>query len=471
MSNVLVLDLGTTYFKVTVFDPHGALLALQRTPAPRTRTDDPHSEIAPDAFTDAITNLVRALEGSRPGVLQTVAALTFATQTNSFLLLDNTDQPLTPIILWNDRRAVGLPGLDETLTAFAAHRDATGVPGLAPEFMVAKLQWIRVHTPEVMNRAARLCLISDFLTRWCTGRHVTEAGAAGLTGLLDIHHLQWIPEAIDRAQVDPAWVPEVARAGTDLGTLRPGVGEILGLPADCRFIVGCLDQYAGAVGAGNVSPGNISETTGTVLATVRCVTEPRAMGEGIFVGPTAQPGRYYHMCFGDVSAALLEAYHTALPEAPGFAALDQAAAEVAPGAEGLVLDRTLPTPDLHAQCREYARAHPKGTATRAILEAVAYALQDQVAALSAAAAPENIASVGGAARSACWRQIKADVLNCPVQAIDCPEPTSLGAALLAQATLSGVTLEALTQRCVRNGGRSLPDPAAHAAYRRLLTPE
>ena len=37
-----------------------------------------------------------------------VEAVTFATQTNSFLLLDANTRPLTPIILWPDRRAADL---------------------------------------------------------------------------------------------------------------------------------------------------------------------------------------------------------------------------------------------------------------------------------------------------------------------------------------------------------------------------
>ena len=107
-----------------------------------------------------------------------------------------------------------------------------------------------------------------------TGRHVTEAGTAGLTGLLNIHRCRWWAEMLARFEIDEHCLPEVVRAGTDLGRIDPGVAEKFGLPATCRFVVGCLDQYAGAIGVGNVEPGMISETTGTVLATVRCTDRP-----------------------------------------------------------------------------------------------------------------------------------------------------------------------------------------------------
>lgn len=91
-----------------------------------------------------------------------------------------------------------------------------------------------------------------------TGKHVTEAGAAGLTGLtglLDIHRCQWYPEMLTRFEIDEHRLPAIVRAETDLGPLDPRAAQRFGLPASCRVIVGCLDQYAGAIGAGNVETG------------------------------------------------------------------------------------------------------------------------------------------------------------------------------------------------------------------------
>ena len=81
-------------------------------------------------------------------------------------------------------------------------------------------------------------------------------------------------------------MPAVERAGTMLGTLEPTAAAAFGLPQDCRFVVGCLDQYAGAIGTGTVEPGRMCETTGTVLAAVRCAD---ALADdpppGVFQGP------------------------------------------------------------------------------------------------------------------------------------------------------------------------------------------
>ena len=68
---------------------------------------------------------------------------------------------------------------------------ATGIPELSAQFMAAKLLWLQRQATSLWNRTGKLALISDYLTLVCTGKHVTEAGAAGLTGLLNIHDCRW----------------------------------------------------------------------------------------------------------------------------------------------------------------------------------------------------------------------------------------------------------------------------------------
>src|SRR5690606_18991807 len=82
----------------------------------------------------------------------------------------------------------------------------------------------------------------------------------------------------------------------------------------------------------------------------------------------------------------------------------------------------------------------RGVAVRAILEGVAFALREQLHVLCNGARPELIRCSGGGAQSALWLQIKADVLGMTTTAMACPEPTSLGAALLALRTLTGAAL-------------------------------
>ena len=61
-------------------------------------------------FGTRLTRGLRALRDRQTAGLADVEAVTFATQTNSFVLLDGNDRPLTPMILWPDLRAAELEG-------------------------------------------------------------------------------------------------------------------------------------------------------------------------------------------------------------------------------------------------------------------------------------------------------------------------------------------------------------------------
>ncbi len=469
MSTILTLDLGTTYFKAALFDTGtGRLMESSRLASPVTHPHDGWWELSVDGFLQTIDGLLAALRRSRANGLTDVAAISFATQTNSFTLLDSAGECLIPFILWPDTRAHEYASRVELLSFDATFYATTGVPALSCEFMPAKLLWLQENRADVWKRAHKLCLIGDYLTWWLTGRHATEAGAAGLTGLVDIHALQWQEETADVIDLPLQWLPDVVRSGTDVAAIRSDRAQEFGLPDSCRVVVGCLDQYAGAIGAGNTLAGGISETTGTVLATVRCANRFRdESSREVFQGPGFRAGLYYQMVFGSTSANLLEAYRNRLDPPCPFSELDAAAVEVPPGVEGLRIHADLSTAHLEGLFIGINETHSRGQATRAILEAVAFALAEQIDTLTGGKPPDEIRSVGGAARSALWLQIKADVLGCSVAAIECPEPTSLGAAILAQSALDNAEIQNIAQNWVRIGGSHKPDPEVHAIYKRL----
>jgi len=427
-------------------------------------------ELDVGVFQDTIAKGIGKLAGRSGGGLAEVEAITFATQTNSFVLLDSSDRPLTPIVLWPDRRAADLEQEVRQRCDLPDFIATTGIPQVNCQFMLAKLLWIRRHCPGIWTQTARLSLISDYLTLLLTGRRVTERGAAGLTGLLDIHRRQWWLETLVRFEIREQWLPEVVRAGTDLGPIDSSAARQFGLPKTCRFVVGCLDQYAGAIGAGNVEPGTTSETTGTVLATVRCADRfATNFGPAVFQGPAFCEGLYWRMVFGDVSANYLHWYRNQLPDRPDFDRLTAMAGQIEPGAGGLKLRTDVFSSDaqLVSVLEGMTPRHTHGHAVRCIMEAVAWALGDQLTALSRGTLPAEIRSTGGAARSDVWLQIKADVLGVAVTATECPEPTSLGAAILAEAAISQTDVRRVARQWVSLKSPHLPDAQRHQLYQTL----
>ncbi|MEX0741889.1 MAG: FGGY family carbohydrate kinase, partial [Phycisphaeraceae bacterium] len=326
----------------------------------------------------------------------------------------------------------------------------TGVARFTAQFMPAKLHWLRTHQPAMWRQARRVCSISEFLTLWFTGEHVAEAGAAALTGLVNIHNLAWRREPIEQLHFHELIFPTLARAGCPVGALRPDVADALKLPHKCQFTLGCLDQYAGAIGAGNVKPGGVSETTGTVLATVRLANyfDPNPAPD-VFQGPAFQPSWHFRMIFGSVSANLLEAFRRSHAPDHSYAELDAEAAVVPSHCDGLTLDTHASERANAPIFRNVTASHTRGHHIRAILETVAVTLAQQVHQLHPEGNPRMVRSVGGAATSDLWMQIKTDELHTTMLTIDCAEPTSLGAAILAAATITNASVSDIAQQWVR----------------------
>lgn len=451
MANVLTFDLGTTFFKACIFDAEGQLLGLSRKPTPTAKPVPDRREIPVDAFHDAVAGLVDDLSAEQPEALGDVRTICFATQANSFVLLDEQDVALTPIILWSDHRAAGMEGALASVANDRNLRRESGLPTVPIECAIAKLAWIREHDPDVWRRARRFLHISDVLVWWLTGRSATEAGVAGLSGLLDIHQLTWRQGAIHAIGAEHLQFPEPLYAGADLGLVRPEIAARLGLHADCRLVLGCLDQYAGAIGAGNTTPGRVSETTGTVLATV-ALTDAFAedLSPEVFLGPAWKPGLWWRMAFGSISANLLEALRQEEPEAPAYTTLDSEARSAPDTSTLLELDPARSLAEGRPVYRNLGSEHTRGHRVGAIYRAVAGALAEQVReVLGEADANHAIRCVGGAAQSDYWLATKARVLDRPVVAVDCPEPTSLGAAILALSTRTGTSVHDVATRVVR----------------------
>jgi xylulokinase len=465
MAKILTIDLGTTYFKTSLFDRSGRLCDTCRMAPPTAAAQAGWLELSGDGFCGVMARGIAELRTRAGGDLSDVEAVTFATQANSFLLLDAEDRPLTPLILWPDRRAAEKEEEVLARCGFAGFFAATGIPHLNLQCMAAKLLWLQEQSPDLWKRTKRLCLISDYLTLLLTGRHVTEAGAAGLTGLVDIHRCRWHPEMLARFGIEADLLPAIVRAGTDLGPLDRQAAERWGLPESCRFVVGCLDQYAGAIGTGNVEPGIISETTGTVLATVQCADRFDGRPQSnVIQGPAFREGLFWRMTFGGVSANYLEWFQGHLPDRPDVDQLISLAESIAPGAEGLRLKTDAGFGDPAEVFDGLAAHHTRGHRVCCILEAVACALADQVAVLCDGSPPKQIRCAGGAARSDLWLQIKADVSGVATAATVCPEPTSLGAAVLVQATLGGAEVPAVARQWICLKPPHHPHPQRHRQY-------
>jgi xylulokinase len=278
----------------------------------------------------------------------------------------------------------------------------------------------------------------------------------------------------------------VQESGQAVGELTAQAARETGLWQGTVAATGGMDQALAALGAGNTHPGLITENTGGALAIVATLDEPVFDPEsGIPCHYHALPDTYYLLPWCQTAGMALRWFRDVFgieeraeaerSSADAYDLLTQAAAEVAPGCEGLV---TLPHL-MGAACPEFNPAargvwfgvglhHTKAHFVRAILEAVAFMLRRNVETLhELGIAVGEIRALGGGARSPLWNQIKADALGVPVVTLTSEEQACLGAAILA-GTAVGLypSPEVAVQKIVEVRDRYQPAPAVKPIYDR-----
>jgi sugar (pentulose or hexulose) kinase len=418
-SLLLGIDLGTSYFKVGLFDQAGRSVGLGRIAVDKVSRRAGYFELGtPDFWRLLRAALARALAEARATSGQ-IAAISYSSQANTFLLLDAADRPLTPLIFWTDERAAD--STPPILADSAEFEQVTGFGELSAYSAVTKLRWLAHHEPHLWQDTRRILSLSDYFCWALTGEAVGDAGTASLLGLYDLAKEDWWDAGLKQAGIARSQLSRPLLPGTLAGKTARRAGEYLGIPGGIPFAVGSLDHHVAALGSGLPRFADVSIATGTVLAALTVVPAGERIA-GCFHGPHVHRGQHFRLAFDPNGAGQLEIFQQ--QHAPG---MDVGELLALAARQASVL-----TPE-EVTLRE---------ATLAVLTKIARTQRRLVATVAGAKPVRRIVATGGGSRSELWLQIKADLIGAEIITPAQPERACLGAAAIA-ATACGLyaTLE------------------------------
>ena len=470
--------------KAALFDEDGHMLAVARHEYALLMPEPAIVECEADTYWQACCAVARqavAQSGVAPEQIETVA---ISSQAETLVALDAAGRPLRRVIVWLDNRAVEESAMIAAEFGTDAMFRISGQPEVVPTWPACKILWIRRNEPAVFDATNKFLLLEDYLLYRLTGEYVTEMALQSDSLLLNINTRQWHAPMLDYLHIGVPHLGRLVEPGALIGGLAPEAAAEAGLSPKTRAVAGALDQTIGALGAGNIRPGLVSETTGGALAVVATTSEPHF--DPLRRLPCfyhARPGHYCLFPWGQTAGMSLKWFRDTFFRAEMLVAardgadpydLMTAEARLAPpGCDGLIALPHLEgafTPEYNPAARAVffgaTLRTGRGHFVRALMESVAYMLKRQVDLIEGMGLRiDEIRSIGGGARSPLWLQMKADALGKVVRTTESEETACLGAAMLG-AVASGHygDLDAATVNMVRLKDTITPNAAHRSAY-------
>ena len=434
----LGIDIGTSGVKAIVLDEHGSLAGQGSAPLSVSRPHELWSEQNPDDWWEATVAAVTAIDAA---LRRSVRAVGIAGQMHGATLLGADDKPLRPAILWNDGRSFA--ECIELEASEPCSREITGNLAM-PGFTAPKLLWVKHHEPELFSRIHKVLLPKDYVRMCITGDCASDLSDSAGTLWLDVGARDWSDAMLAASSLVRAQMPSLFEGSAVTGRLRSDIAALWGME-QVPVVAGGGDNAAGAAGVGVVKDGNALLSLGTsgVIFAATSTFRPNP-GGAVHAFCHCLPGLWHQMSV-HLSAASCIDWVGNLTGASGPAEVFTRAEAAGAGGSELFLpylsgERT-PHNDPHIRGAFLGLDNETdaGRLSAAVLEGVAFALADGMAALRAAGTQiEELSVIGGGARSRYWGTILAAALDVRLVYLDGGEVgPALGAAKLAQMAMTG----------------------------------
>jgi sugar (pentulose or hexulose) kinase len=413
MAYLLGIDGGTESIRAIVFDLEGKPKGSKAAPYPTEFPKPGWAEQNPEEWWRCLGLAVRgALQAAGISGDQ-ILALAVDTTCCSVVALDETGTPLRPAMIWMDVRSADEAALVADTCDPALRVNGGGSGPVSAEWMIPKSLWMKRHQPEIFARAARIGEYQDYINLRLTGRWVAS---------LDNMAVRWHYQSqhggkptsllvrLDIPELEEKWPQDIVRPGDVIDGLTKEAAAHLGLKAGTPVVQGGADAFIGVIGLGVTEPGEMALITGSSHLHLGVAAKPvHAPGVWGTYMDAVYPGKPIIEGGQTSTGSVIAWFKRHFAEATSFDTLNELAAKIEPGCEGLlVLDH------FQGNRTPYTDALSRGAITgltlkhtpahlyRAIVEGICLGLQ-----------------------------IHADTIGAPLELTEVPDAPALGSAILA----------------------------------------
>ncbi|MEW6228551.1 MAG: FGGY family carbohydrate kinase [Bacillota bacterium] len=479
-SYVLSVDIGTETGRAALIDEKGSCVGISSVPFSVDCPKPNWVEQDPKAWWDATCiNIQRVLKEASVSP-DRIACVGVCGQMHAPVAIDRGGVLIPGAVpLWCDKRTAALC---DKLRQDNDEKNLARVAGnpICPSWTGFKMAWISQTAPELYGQTWKYLTCKDFINYKLTGEIATDYSEASGTYLMDAQKRQWSIDLCSLLGIDIGKLPPILPADSVVGRVATDASRETGLAPGTPVVAGGGDMMCILLGAGVASHGVACDVTGTAADV--SVFSPDPVNDIRLMN-------LHHVAPGWIAFGILDAgggslkwfkdefcqEERVLAESRGvsvYEIISEKAGSVEPCSEGLVFlpyllgERTLGTPNARGVLFGLTTRHSKRHVMRAIMEGVNFDLRQSLEIIEGSGVTvSEIRATAGGARSPVWCQIKADVYNKPIVALEESEGGVIGSGILA-AVGAGLyeSIEDAASAIVRRGRTYEPRPAAVRRY-------
>lgn len=430
------VDLGTSAMKLLLMDGAGTIYNTVTEEYPLEFPQPGWSQQNPEdwkqALLEGVPALLQGFDGSQ------VAGIGCGGQMHGLVVLDENDKVIRPAILWNDGRTAEETGWLNTVVGKEKLSQLTANIAFAG-FTAPKLLWMQKHEKENFARIAKIMLPKDYINYLLTGVHACDYSDASGMLLLDVEHKCWSKEMLDICGVMEAQMPALFESYVPIGTVKPDMAKLLGIPSHVKVAAGAGDNAAAAVGTGVVGEGGCNISLGT-SGTVFISSEKFGVDSTNGLHAFAHADGGWHLMGCMLSAASCNKWFCEdILKTTDFAGEQAQIKEESLGENHVyflpyLMGERSPINDTNARGTFVGMTMDtsRGDMVQAVLEGVAFAIRDSVeVARSLGIEIHSSKLCGGGAKSPLWKRILANVLNMELEIPVSEQGPGMGGAMLS----------------------------------------
>ena len=430
-----------------------------------------HLEQDPQEWISALEETVEKVLHDLGSRRQELRGIGISGQQHGFVPLDAERNVIRAAKLWCDTSTISQ--CEQIRNHFGGKEQLIALIGndMLPGFTAPKILWLKQNEPENFKRLDQVLLPHDYLNFFLTDKISMEYGDASGTALLDVKTRGWSSALCDF--IDPSLLsklPPLQSSKDCAGLLKPELLKKWGLVEPVLISAGGGDNMMGAIGTGNITDGVVTAslgTSGTIYAySSKPVIDPQ--GE-IAAFCDSTDGWMPLLCTMNVTVAT-----ESISKMFGWnhQQLSTAIESVPPGADGLLFipylqgERTPNLPQASGtfhglNLNNMSQAHLARATMEGVTLGMAYGLRRMQ---SLGISPQEIRLTGGGSNSPVWRQICADIFNCPVVALQNSEGAAMGGALQSLSLVLKQPIAALCSKFVQLDESTRTRPENAQAY-------